>query len=200
MNRRGNIPPVPQPMRASEEIISKCRTAIDSPHKAGIRRVLNAILKRRKKIAELGEGFQLGIRTYVPPGSRLGRYAYIGQGFSASSPVCVGDLCMISTNVTLIGNDHGTDRPDLPVRLDFRWEHNVTIFEGDVWIGHGAIIRSGIRIGRGAVVAAGAVVTKNVDPYTIVGGNPARIIRKRFDDDTVRSHDRLIYGEIIDPS
>lgn len=200
MNRRGSIPPVPQPMRASETILAECRSAIDSPLKAGIRRFLNAILQMRNGIAEMGEGFQLGIGTRIPAGSRLGKYAYIGKGFSAPSPVCVGDLCMISTNVTLVGNDHGTDRPDLPIRLDFRWAHNITVFEGDVWIGHGAIIRSGIRVGRGAVIAAGAVVTKDVEPYTIVGGNPARIIRKRFDDDTVRSHDRLVYGDTIGSS
>ena len=52
--------------------------------------------------------------------------------------------------------------------------------ENDVWIGAFSIIFSGIRLGNGAVVAAGSVVTKDVDPYTIVGGNPARFIKKRF--------------------
>ena len=52
----------------------------------------------------------------------------------------------------------------------------------DVWIGFGSIILSGVQIGQGAVVAAGSVVTRNVDPYTIVGGTPAREIKKRFDE------------------
>ena len=56
----------------------------------------------------------------------------------------------------------------------------------DVWIGYGAIIMDGVTIGTGAVVAAAAVVTKDVPPYAIVAGVPARIIRYRFDDDTIR--------------
>jgi maltose O-acetyltransferase len=71
---------------------------------------------------------------------------------------------MVSTNVVLVGNDHGTDSLTDPIRLDFKWKHSITVFEGDVWVGHGAIIRSGIRLGRGSVVAAGAVVTRDVPP------------------------------------
>ncbi len=63
----------------------------------------------------------------------------------------------------------------------FAWRraHHVTI-GNDVWIGHGAIVLAGRSIGDGAVIAGGAVVTKDVAPYTIVGGNPARPIRPRF--------------------
>lgn len=60
-----------------------------------------------------------------------------------------------------------------------------TIIENDVWIGEGVIIKSGVRIGTGAVVAMGAVVTNDVEPYSIVGGVPAKLIRKRFDESTV---------------
>jgi acetyltransferase-like isoleucine patch superfamily enzyme len=59
----------------------------------------------------------------------------------------------------------------------------------DVWIGHGAILIGGVDVGHGAVIAAGAVVTRDVEPYSIVGGVPAKLIRKRFDDDTI---DRLL--------
>ena len=66
--------------------------------------------------------------------------------------------------------------------FDWRREHHVTIGH-DVWIGHGAIILPGRNIGTGAVIAAGAIVTKDVAPYTIVAGNPARVIRRRFPED-----------------
>ena len=63
----------------------------------------------------------------------------------------------------------------------FAWRRSFPVSIGhDVWIGHGAIVLPGRKIGTGAVVAAGAIVTKDVDPYTIVGGNPARLIRRRF--------------------
>lgn len=198
MNRRGELPEVPEPMRVRDSVMSRCRREIDSPLKARIRTVLNFWLRLRGGWAEIGEGFQVNIGTAIPAGSRLGRYAYIGRGFSSPSPICVGDLCMISTNVVLVGNDHGTDSPHDPIRLDFRWKHAVTIFEADSWIGHGAIIRAGVTLGRGSVVAAGAVVTRDVPPYTIVGGNPAKEIRKRFTDEVMKNHDEAIYGVKID--
>lgn len=59
------------------------------------------------------------------------------------------------------------------------------VIGNDVWIGYGAKILAGVKIGDGAIVAAGAVVTKNVEPYSIVGGVPARVIAKRFEDDDI---------------
>ncbi|WP_337271192.1 acyltransferase [Oryzifoliimicrobium ureilyticus] len=192
MGNRGAYPAVPKPMSVPEPLIDRCRREIDKPLKRRVRYFINRVIKKRRTLAELGEGFQLGLTTFVPPQSRLGRYGYIGKGFSAPSPISVGDFCMISTDVSIVGNDHGIDDVDNPIRLAFRWRHDITIFEADCWIGHGAILRSGITIGRGAVVAAGAVVTKDVKPFSVVGGNPARIIKMRFDEDEQRQHDKIM--------
>lgn len=73
-------------------------------------------------------------------------------------------------------------------KMDVResWDHKGDIVIGnDVWIGYEAAILSGVRIGDGAIIGTRAVVTKNVPPYTIVGGTPARIIKKRFSEDTI---------------
>ncbi|OSC45138.1 acetyltransferase, partial [Streptomyces sp. 4F] len=69
---------------------------------------------------------------------------------------------------------------DLPVRGD-------TVIGNDVWIGHGTTVMPGVRIGHGAIVAAGSVVTRDIPDYTVAGGNPARVIRHRYDEeDTAR--------------
>jgi chloramphenicol O-acetyltransferase type B len=60
-----------------------------------------------------------------------------------------------------------------------------TKIENDVWIGANVTIMPGVKIGSGAVIATGSIVTKNVEPYTIVGGNPAKIIKKRFSDEKI---------------
>lgn len=67
------------------------------------------------------------------------------------------------------------------------WDNKGDIIIGDdVWIGYEAVIMSGVHVGNGAIIAARAVVTKDVPPYTIVGGTPAREIRKRFDTDVIK--------------
>ena len=61
-----------------------------------------------------------------------------------------------------------------------------TVIGNDVWIGYGATIMPGIQVGNGAIIATKSVVTKNVQPYSIVGGNPAKEIRKRFDEAIIK--------------
>ena len=72
------------------------------------------------------------------------------------------------------------------------WDNKGDIVIGnDVWIGYEAVIMAGVHIGNGAIIAARAVVTKDVPPYTIVGGVPARLIRKRFDEEVIRELETL---------
>lgn len=139
MNRRGSLPFVVEPMRATEGIICRCRAEVDSRLKTSIRIILNRFLRRWNSISEMGEGFQLGLLTRVPAGSRLGRYGYIGNDFESPSPISVGDLCMLSTNIAIVDNDHGLDDVNCPMRLAFRWAHRVTVFEADVWVGRGPL-------------------------------------------------------------
>lgn len=96
-------------------------------------------------------------------------------------------LC--AKNVSFIGkDDHTIKHVGSTIWDSPRGDSTKTIVGNDVWIGHGAIIMGGVRIGDGAIIAAGSVVTKNVDPCTIVGGNPARFLKNRFDseEDTER--------------
>ena len=78
--------------------------------------------------------------------------------------------------------------------FDWRRDHGVTIGH-DVWIGHGATILPGVKIGNGAVIGSGAVVSRDVEAYTIVGGVPARIIRRRFPQEIGERMDRLAWWD-----
>lgn len=101
----------------------------------------------------------------------------------------IGSYCSIAPNVFfLLGGEHQiksiSTYPFKVMKFGYEKEANSKgniIVKDDVWIGLGAIICSGVTIGQGAIIAAGAIVTKNVEPYSIVGGNPAKIINYRFD-------------------
>jgi acetyltransferase-like isoleucine patch superfamily enzyme len=67
------------------------------------------------------------------------------------------------------------------------------VIEDDVWIGLGSIVLSGVKIGIGSIIAAGSVVTKDVEPYSIYGGNPAKKIRNRFDSEEQLIEHKILY-------
>lgn len=182
--------------RANDRTLARCRTEIEGGLKKAVRASILPLMKTRLGLESVGEGFQWGLPISIRRGQvRAGRYSYIGQHFSASGPVLIGDLVMISSHVKVPGADHRIDVVGGATRLEFAPpEHPVTVFEADCWIGQGAIIREGVRIGRGAVVAAGAVVTKSVEPYAVVGGSPARMIRMRFDEAQIAAHEAVLFG------
>ncbi len=120
--------------------------------------------------------------------------------FSKKSVIRIGKYCSISPDVTIIGNGgiHTVNNiANFPLNyqltgtscktIDESESFAKTIIGNDVWIGTGAIIMPGVRINDGAVIGAGAVVTKDVPPYAIVAGVPARIIRLRFTDRQIKA-------------
>jgi acetyltransferase-like isoleucine patch superfamily enzyme len=129
----------------------------------------------------------------------IGRFSY-GEPtvlhWREKATLKIGSFSSIGPGVViLLGGHH---RPDLittfPFNVVFKEFSKIlghptskgdVVIGNDVWIGTNALILSGVKIGDGAVVAASSVVTEDVDPYTIVGGNPARLIRKRFDQETI---------------
>jgi len=140
-----------------------------------------------------GDNFEIGDYSYGTPTV----FPHLGRKLK------IGKFCSIASGVTIhLGGNHRTDLIStypfaayvdrFPSAKKLRFEDIAAVSKGDViigndvWIGSGATILSGVKIGDGAVVGATAVVTKDVEPYGIVAGNPARIIGKRFDDDTIR--------------
>lgn len=135
--------------------------------------------------------------------SKLGKMTYVAEGTSVGFTE-IGAFCSIGPNVSLGGLGwHPTDRLSThPAFYSSRLQAGTTFVKNnngidnetelqhtkvgnDVWIGAGCIILDGMTIGDGAIIAAGAVVTKDVPPYAIVGGVPAKIIRYRFDINTI---------------
>lgn len=128
----------------------------------------------------------------------VGDDVFIGKGacFAASETyILIGNKVMFGPNVTIMGGDHNTTligkymydvknkqpENDLPV-----------IIHDDVWIGTGVIILKGVTIGRGSIVAAGALVTRSCQPYSIIGGIPAKLIKMRFSSDEIKMHEELL--------
>lgn len=114
---------------------------------------------------------------------------YIGKYCTIQCDGRIGRWALIANNVGIIGrNDHDHRTVGIPIR----WaphvedvEHlagpgDVVEIEEDVWIGYGAIILTGVMVGRGSIVAAGAVVNANIPRYSIVAGNPAKVVGSRF--------------------
>ena len=127
--------------------------------------------------------------------STLGDYSYIGERCTVANAM-IGRFCAIAANVRIGAPNHPMGRasqhrftycPEYYFDGASRDEEffarryaDKVIVGNDVWIGHGAIVLPGVTVGDGAIVAAGAVVSRDVQPYTIVGGVPARKIRDRF--------------------
>jgi len=134
-----------------------------------------------------GKNLLIGGGTIVSPTKliTMGDNVFIGRNCSVTtsssgrSPIRIGNNVMLAERVQIIGGNHAFDRTDIPINQQGEGKQGVIIIEDDVWIGASAIVLTGVKIGKGSVVAAGSVVTKNVESYSIVGGNPAKLIKKR---------------------
>ncbi len=115
-------------------------------------------------------------------GIEIGNNSGVGLNCRITGPLSIGNDVMMAPGVNIVTQNHEIADTEIPMRLQTAEKKKVTIGD-DVWIGVNAIILPGITIGKGSVVAGGAVVTKDVPPYTIVGGNPARVIRNRKEEE-----------------
>ena len=147
----------------------------------------------------------IGKKTYGSENIKIYQW---GEG----KTIKIGSFCSIATNIQIfIGGNHRHDwittYPFGHIHQDIYGNFNGeghpasngdVIIGNDVWIGANATIMSGVIIGDGAVIANNSHVVKNVEPYTIVGGNPAKPIRKRFDDETITKLLKLKWWDFED--
>lgn len=138
------------------------------------------------------------ILSHMPKSITVGKYSYIGSGALIHGEVSIGSYTMLSTNVSIVGRDHDFSIVGAPIIFSGRPDQKKTYIGNDVWIGHKVIIMSGCSIGDGAVVAAGSIVTKDIPPFQVYGGVPARKIKSRFSttEDEIR-HQKAINAQNI---
>lgn len=110
----------------------------------------------------------------------LGNYSGIGVGAKIYGACTIGDYVMMGEGVTIITRNHEYGRTDIPMMQQGFEEERPVIIGNDVWIGDKVIIMPGVHIGDGCIIGAGAVVTRDIPPYSIAVGVPARVIRSRL--------------------
>nr|WP_315861461.1 DapH/DapD/GlmU-related protein [Stieleria tagensis] len=125
-------------------------------------------------------------------------HSFVNSGCYLNTPVEIGRYGLLGPKVAIVGRDHLFNLPGTPIIFGGRPHELLTRIGADAWIGYGAIIMEGVEVGDGAIVAAGAVVTKDVPPYTVWGGVPARMIRRRFDDLESKEHQAMLDGPVVD--
>ena len=156
---------------------------------------------RRSLLGKCGKKVRIGMEGWK--NVEIGNYVCLGVEtlfLTTRAKIHIGDHVIFGPNVSIITGDHRIDIKgkfiDQVTDKDKTSENDQdVIIEGDTWIGAHVIILKGVTIGRGAVVAAGAVVTKSVQPYAIVGGVPARVIGYRFEEEDIREHEELLFGK-----
>ena len=119
-------------------------------------------------------GGEMGVGLEVGDNSNIGPYAYIG----CSGKITIGKNVMMSPRVGLYAENHIFDSTAKPMK-EQGVKRDSIIVEDDCWLASNVIILAGVTIGKGSILAAGSVVTKDVPPYTVVAGNPARVIKHR---------------------
>lgn len=137
-------------------------------------------------------------KTSIARDLKAGMHGYVGPGCIITSNVELGNFVMLGPNVSIVGNDHRFDLPNLPIIFSGRPSPVVTKVGNDVWIGAGAILLAGIEIGDGCIVAAGSVVVKDCKEYSIYAGNPAKKVRDRFScKDDIELHKGLLLAGVF---
>lgn len=156
-------------------------------------------LQRRFHSRLRRSGVKIEPDCHIARGSRVASITSFGRGtringpclFKGAAPITIGRYCAIGDGVRMVSSNHETDWANLQVslqrRLGFgRLQDDRPIDIGhNVWIGDAVIVLAGVSIGDGAIVGAGAVVTRDIPPFAIAVGNPAKVLRNRLPEERI---------------
>ncbi len=173
------------------KILFLCRKGINH----SIRKYELSLLKKHGENCYIGRNCTFTYNTI-----ELGNSVYIGNNCviqSAHGYIKIGNHVMLGPGVNIHGGNHIINRVGMfmdQVQKKFGEDPDLVI-GNDVWIGSNAIILGGITIGDGCVIGAGTIVTKSIPPYSIVVGNPGKVIKKRFSAVEIVEHEKIIKVE-----
>lgn len=180
------------------EIIELLKIIVKKIILAGLRRLQTRLLLfGKRKFLAYGPGLHIGKGTHLwaPNVLRIGCGVYIGKHVHIEANCEIGDYCLVANRVAILGrHDHDFSAIGFPMRFSpwvgshrfpSQYKDEKAIIETDVWLGYGVIVLTGVTVGRGSVIAAGSVVSKNIPPYSIAAGIPARVINQRFSESSV---------------
>ncbi len=130
-----------------------------------------------------------------------GPYVFIGRGCQIPPGVQIGRYTMLAPRTAIVGSDHNSAVPGVPMQFSGRPPQRRTEIGSDAWIGYGSILMRGITVGDGSIIAAGSIVTKNVPAFEIWAGVPARKLRDRFEGEvSIDDHRRMLSGALVPPT
>ena len=135
----------------------------------------------KRLIKSCGENVIVKSKCYFGNGDRLsvGDRSQLGQNARLGGTISIGDDVLMGPDVVMMATSHAYNRIDIPINQQGEAEERPIVIGDDVWIGTRVIILPGVKIGNHSIIAAGSVVTKSCESYSIIGGVPAKLIKKR---------------------
>lgn len=147
-------------------------------------------------LKNVSKTFYMSGKSNISKDFEAGDYSFVAENCTIYSQVKIGKFTMLAPEVKIIGEDHNFHFPNKPIIFSGRPDQSETKIGDDVWIGSRSIIMKGVKIGDGCIVAANSVVTKDIPPYCIVAGIPAKLIRKRFNEEEILIHKEMLNSSI----
>ena len=135
----------------------------------------------RHFLKKSGRHVSIGYGSRIHRNTELGENSGIGRNCEIMNGVTIGDNVMIGPEVYMCTETHNFSDTSVPMCKQGYKERKPIVIEDDVWIGAKAIILPGVTVGTGSVIGAGTVVPRSIPPYSVVVGNPARVVKSRLD-------------------